>query len=288
MVNNIVKTILTASNSIWRHAAALTLCCTLLFLTMLQLSANAGDPDDKAHVVTQPEKPGSAGYTAPGTKMEFVVVPGGCFQDETTIDSGKDKKMQSQNVCVNDFSIGKNDITVGQFREFVSVTGYRTEAEAGEGCFGWNGSTLKKSTDYNWRNPGFSQADNHPVVCVSWNDATAYTHWLRKQHGRKYRLPTEAEWQFACRSGSKNEVGSCNGKDIDAVAWHSSNSDNKTHPIGQKQPNSLGIHDMCGNVWQWVSEWNGKNYSGKIQRNSNLTEISSHFLLGFRLAAPVQ
>jgi formylglycine-generating enzyme len=102
---------------------------------------------------------------------------------------------------------------------------------------------------------------NHPVIHVSWNDASEYCNWLSLKTGKSYRLPTEAEWEYAAKGGSQSRgytySGSNNAGD---VAWCMENSGNETHPVGQKQPNELGIYDMTGNVWEWCSDWYGKDY----------------------------
>lgn len=119
-------------------------------------------------------------------------------------------------------------------------------------------------TQGQWRkimgnNPsGFSSCgDDCPVEQVSWNEANQFIERLNSQSKKiKYRLPTEAEWQFACTSGGRNEEY-CGGRDVDAVAWHRDNSGNRTHVVGSKQPNGLGIYDMSGNVSEWVSDMYG-------------------------------
>jgi formylglycine-generating enzyme required for sulfatase activity len=148
------------------------------------------------------------------------------------------------------FLLQRTPVTVAQFRSFVEATGYRTEAERGDGSFVDTGKWEKKP-DGNWRNPYFGQADDCPVVCVSWNDAQAYIRWLNsKLSAVTYRLPTEAEWEYACRAGS---VGETYGP-LDAVAWYNGNSGGRTHPVGQKQPNAWGLFDTLGNAEQWCQD----------------------------------
>jgi len=105
---------------------------------------------------------------------------------------------------------------------------------------------------------------NHPVVHVSWYDAMAYAQWLSKKTGKIWRLPTEAEWEYAARGGvssASTTAYTYSGSDnIDAVAWYSNNSSIQTHPVGQKQPNDYGLYDMTGNVWKWCSDWYSDSY----------------------------
>ena len=193
------------------------------------------------------------------TGLEFVSVPSGCFQMGNTFGDVYYMEIPVHEVCVSGFSIGRFDVTRGAFRKFVEETGYRTDAEKGDGCYIYDEDSWKRDPAANWRSPGFTQNDDHPVVCVSWNDSVAYAKWLSRKNSREYRLPTESEWAYAARSGGKREkfAGTNN---IDEVAWYSGNSGNRTQPVGQKRANGLGIYDMSGNVWQWTADWYGANY----------------------------
>lgn len=189
------------------------------------------------------------------------------------------------------FWIGKHELTVGQFRRFVEASGYTPQSEAdGTGGYGYRASydpaTSRRGDAfegrdprYSWRNPGFAQSDDHPVVNVTWNDAQALAAWLSKTEGRRYRLPTEAEWEYACRAGTRTRYHSgdepaslkraANVFDTDsskfwphwqAMALQGSDGFAFTAPVGSFAPNAWGLHDMHGNVWEWVSDWHGDDY----------------------------
>ena len=184
------------------------------------------------------------------------------------------------------FYLGTYHVTRGQFRQFVADTGYKTDAEKGEepGAFGWDPD--KKEFDFNekysWRNVGFEQTDEHPVVNVSWNDAKAFCEWLSKKENQTYRLPTEAEWEYACRAGTTTRYSSGDdpetlakvGNVADATAkakfpdwtWTIKASDGYvfTSPVGSFQPNANGLYDMHGNAWQWCADWYGAEYYAKL------------------------
>jgi formylglycine-generating enzyme required for sulfatase activity len=131
--------------------------------------------------------------------------------------------------------------------------------------------------EYTWKNVGWEQTDEHPVVNVTWNDAVAFCRWLSKKEGRTYRLPTEAEWEYACRAGTTTRFFSGDDentlKDVANVAdqsfkpidpgatwapWHDGYP--FTAPVGRFKPNAFGLYDMQGNVWQWCSDWYSKDY----------------------------
>ncbi len=111
------------------------------------------------------------------------------------------------------------------------------------------------------KNPSYFKGDNLPVEQVSWKDCQKFIEKLNALTGKKFRLPTEAEWEYAARGGNKSNRTQYSGSsNIDAVAWYTSNSGSKTHPVATKQPNELGIYDMSGNVYEWCSDWYGSKY----------------------------
>ena len=124
-------------------------------------------------------------------------------------------------------------------------------------------------------NPSKFKGDNLPVEQVSWNDCQTFINRLNSYTGRNFRLPTEAEWEFAARGGNYSRHYKYSGSNyISDVAWYSDNSGNRTHPVGTKQANELGLYDMSGNVWEWCSDWYG-SYSSYSQ--SNPTGATSGF-----------
>jgi formylglycine-generating enzyme required for sulfatase activity len=176
-------------------------------------------------------------------------------------------------VTVSGFYMGKHEVTVGEFRQFVNATGYKTTAETSGGGYIWIGSVWETKADANWKNPYFSQQDNQPVVVVSWNDAVRYCNWRSEQEwltpaytingdtvnwnrsANGYRLPTEAEWEYACRAGTTTAYSS--GSSVDSAGWYGNNSGGTIHPVGTKQANGWGLYDMHGNVHEWCWDWYG-------------------------------
>jgi len=178
-------------------------------------------------------------FTDSATGMQMVFVKGGCYQMGDTFGDGYANEKPVHEVCVNDFYIGKYEVTQGQWQRIM----------------GNNPSYYKNC------------GDNCPVEQVSWNDIQQFIQRLNNQSGKQYRLPTEAEWEYAARSGGKSEKYA-GGNDVDAVAWYDGNSGRETHPVGQKQPNGLGLYDMSGNVWEWCSDWYGEKYYGQSFRDN--------------------
>ena len=159
------------------------------------------------------------------------------------------------------FAVGVHEVTRGEFRRFIDATGWNT----GNSCRTYEGGEWRNRSDRGWLSPGFSQEDDHPVVCVSWDDARAYVRWLSRQTGKSYRLLSEAEWEYAARAGTTtryhwgNAIGSsranCRG-DLcrDSYGY--------TSPVGSFGANAFGLHDVLGNVWEWTEDCWHRNYRG--------------------------
>ena len=163
------------------------------------------------------------------------------------------------------FYMGATEVTVGQFRQFVEDSGYKTEAEQGlnhgkpyKG--GRAMSTWQKPMA--WRRPPLKQKDDEPVLHLCWDDCVEFCKWLSKKEGREYRLPTEAEWEYGCRAGTTTPWHFGSYADVEKVAheyaWWSDGAQAKhelPRAVGQGKPNAFGLYDMHGNVWEYVGDW---------------------------------
>ncbi len=189
--------------------------------------------------------------------MEFTSIQPGTFRmgsPDSDKDASSDEKPQHEVEITKGYYLGTYPVTRGQFAAFVKDAGYQTEAE-------------KAGDKETWRDQdfsGYSQSDIDPVVCVSWNDAKTFCEWLSKKDGRTYKLPTEAEWEYACRAGTQTvySFGDDDAK-LGDYAWYDLNSDFHTHPVGGKKPNPWGLYDMQGSVQQWCADYYGVDYYAK-------------------------
>jgi len=238
--------------------------------------------------------------------MKMVMVPAGGFlmvSDELPESLAKvfsnysadrfvleDEKPAHQVRITHPFYFGQTEVTIEEFRKFLVESKYITESERdGTGGYGFDpkkdpagDSFAGRDPQYSWSNPGFKQSDKDPVTNVTWSDAIALCKWLSDKEGKKYRLPTEAEWEYACRAGTTTRYSSgnepktllkiANTFDQDgyknwktypewkAFALQGQDGYEFTSPVGSFAPNAFGLYDMHGNVWEWCSDFHGDNY----------------------------
>lgn len=216
-------------------------------------------------------EPRICGFIAP----EMVLIKGGTFQMGS--DDGENHEKPIHSATISTFYLGKYEITLAQFKEFIEDTKYKTDAENyGKGNI-WAGESWETKEGINWQHDeegNLRSNFNYPVVQVSWNDAIAYCHWLSQKTGKKYRLPTEAEWEYAAGNGSRhtkyswgndapsvsrggNVSDETHKKKFDFVTVFSEYTDNYVYaaPVGSFSANDFGVYDMAGNVSEWCSDY---------------------------------
>lgn len=209
----------------------------------------------------------------------MVVIPSGSFNmgsPKSEAGRGRNEGPVHQ-VNITAFALGKNVVTQGQFAAFVKKTNYI----AGNKCWTLVNGHFKENSG-NWLTPGYPQNEKHPVTCVSWNDAQAYVKWLSLKTGKKYRLATEAEWEYASRGNTStvrywgnNPDEACGYADVadqatqtqieGATSWAVHNCSDGfayTAPVGSFKANAFGLYDMLGNVWQWTEDSYHNSYIG--------------------------
>jgi formylglycine-generating enzyme required for sulfatase activity len=206
-----------------------------------------------------------------GVAFEFVKIPPGSFLMGSKEDG---EEMPIHRVRISkSFYIGKTEVTVRQFRAFTEATGYETDAEKER--WAW---TRTGPRDWDpehlicWWNLPFTQSEDDPASCISWHDAMEFCKWLSGKTNMQVRLPSEAEWEYACRAGTTTDYAG----DLGEMAWYRYNSRHRTQPVAQKKPNSWGLYDMHGNVWEWCLDMWHSGYEGAPADGSPWTE-AKHF-----------
>ena len=220
--------------------------------------------------------------------LEMVLVKKGQFQQGSPdAEGGRGKDERQRTVTLTkSFYLGKYPVTVAQFRQFVEASGYITEAEQGDsGGFGFAGKKdLVQRKDFNWKNPGYKVQDDCPVTMLTYDDAFAFVFWLKGKTGRTFTLPTEAQWEYACRAGTTTPYYSgAEEDDLKAIGWYAGNSENAAQPVGKKKPNAFGLYDMSGNVFQWCRDWYGPyddETTDPLQTNRNLSDKPRRVIRG--------
>jgi formylglycine-generating enzyme required for sulfatase activity len=252
--------------------------CTSVDHQYLEKSSNA------SHAIAKANKENASSKKMNRLGMEFVFIEPGVFIMGSPSNEADRSMLEAQHevTLTRGFYIGKTEVTVGQFRRFVNATGYQTDAEKNDSNYkGCNaiieGDTISewsRIADANWRSPGFELSDNMPVTCVSWNDTQVFIEWLSSETGQTYRLPTEAEWEYTARAGSRSTRFW--GDDPDKACLYANVADRDSRvfnlgypkhncsdgyiysaPVGSYEPNALGLSDMIGNVYEWCQDWFG-------------------------------
>jgi formylglycine-generating enzyme required for sulfatase activity len=234
--------------------------------------------------------------------MQFIAVPAGEFIMGSP-DSEKDRSPNETPHRVRisrSFRLSATHVTVSQFAAFAKDSGYQTAAEKEGWAYGaWNTPSNRwdRIEGGSWKNPGFKQSDQHPVVSVNWHDATAFCRWLSVKEARQYRLPTEAEWEYACRAGTATAFfwgdnpddgqDRANGSDrtsgdrftiFPPFTW--SDGFVYTSPVGTFRPNAWGLHDMIGNTLQWCADWFGDYPAAEVNDPSGPADGKERILRG--------
>ncbi|MBP6826407.1 MAG: formylglycine-generating enzyme family protein [Saprospiraceae bacterium] len=229
---------------------------------------------------------------------DMVFVRGASFWMGDSTGDPDEKPMRR--VDVRDFYMATTETTVAQFRAFTAATGYRTDAEQGDGSFVWDSTGWVKREGVCWRHTEFgglrlAADDRCPVVHVSWNDAARYCNWLSMREklekvydfqadtvvcnplANGYRLPSEAEWEYAAAGGKDNPKSRFSGSSaIPEIAWYSGNAAKKIHPVGGKKANTFGLFDLTGNVWEWCHNLYEKDGALRALRGGSWNNNARH------------
>ena len=247
-----------------------TILIPVIFLAVLMLCSGA------ALAKAVPAKAAAALFNP----ANFVLIRGGEFtmgSPEGEVDRRSNEALHQ--VRVSNFLMSRYSVTVAEFRKFVKASGYQTDAE--KGGFSDIGSNAKNKKEgvINWRCGASGSVrplseENHPVVHVSWNDAVAYCRWISSKTGKRFRLPTEAEREYACRADSRTSFNTGENVTTDQANYNGNNPYNNnpkgiyrenTVPVNSFAPNAWGLYNMHGNVWEWCSDWFSGTYYGECK-----------------------
>lgn len=220
------------SGWLWAVVVAVTIVAIWLMVPFNKGASSDNSSNDSIYT------PKIKTFYANGVPFEMVEVRGGTFRMGATSEQGCDAydwEKPVHSVTLSGYYIGKTEVTQALWKAVMGS------------------------------NPSYFKGDDLPVECVSWDDCQEFIRKLNSLTGQHFRLPTEAEWEFACRGGNNSLGYKYSGSDnIDNVAWYDGNSGDKTHPVATKSANELGIYDMSGNVWEWCCDWYGDYTSGAL------------------------
>jgi len=221
--------------------------------------------------------------------LHMANIPGGTFQMGDLIGDGKPNERPVHSVTIKPFKLAKYEVTVGQFGKFIAATGYRTEAErnvealpeAVNGCGVLNAGKMGYRAGVQWNAPSFEQTDSNPVVCVSWNDAQEFIRWLNRETRLHFRLPSEAEWEYAARAktttkyfwgdapeqackfaNAADETTPPGDQRFPSATTNCRDGYFFTSPVGHYAPNAFGLYDMLGNAREWTADCASNSYDG--------------------------
>ena len=241
-----------------------------------ELKASQKTMNNKPTIKQKPIKHKPGEWIEPLTGMEFVWVEGDCFK----MGSPKEEEERRANegpvheVCIDGFWMARYSVTVGQFKKFINATSYQTEAEKQGWAYGLG---LGKQKGHCWKKTHFQQDDHHPVINISWNDAIALTKWLSEKGNDQFRLPSEAEWEFACRAGTQTpfyfgETISTDQANYNGNYVYGNGKKGiyrkQTTPVGTFPENAFGLYDMHGNVWEWCADSYSEDAYSKHEKNN--------------------